>query len=139
LLHDLFPDQSPQATPNPTFIKEQVMSNEVIEPRQSKRGFGSLSAERRSEIARMGGKAVPASKRSFSQNRALAAAAGRKGGQSVPSSKRTFSKNRELAADAGRKGGSNVPAEKRSFHQDPQLAIDAGRKGGHAAHGGAPG
>lgn len=34
------------------------------------------------EIARKGGESVPAEKRSFSQNRALAAEAGRKGGTS---------------------------------------------------------
>lgn len=45
-----------------------------------KRGFASLSPERRTEVARMGGAAVPAEKRSFSQNQALAQAAGAKGG-----------------------------------------------------------
>jgi general stress protein YciG len=64
-----------------------------------------MDAERQREIASMGGKAVPDSKRSFSQNRRLAAEAGRKGGQSVPGSKRSFSQNPELAAEAGRKGG----------------------------------
>lgn len=47
----------------------------------SKRGFASLSPARRTEIAKMGGAAVPAEKRSFSQNHALAVAAGRKGGE----------------------------------------------------------
>jgi general stress protein YciG len=84
----------------------------------------------------MGGKAVPDEKRSFSQNRRLAAEAGRKGGQSVPGSKRSFSQNRELAAVAGRKGGQSVPDEKRSFSQNPELAAEAGRKGGQASHGG---
>jgi general stress protein YciG len=46
----------------------------------SRRGFASLSPEKRREIASMGGKSVPAEKRSFSQNRDLAAEAGRKGG-----------------------------------------------------------
>lgn len=36
--------------------------------------------ERRSEIARMGGKALRPEQRSFSQNRQLASEAGRKGG-----------------------------------------------------------
>ena len=49
--------------------------------RTSNRGFASMDAERQREIASMGGKAVPDSKRSFSQNRRLAAEAGRKGGQ----------------------------------------------------------
>ena len=68
--------------------------------RTSNRGFASMDAERQREIASMGGKAVPDSKRSFSQNRRLAAEAGRKGGQSVPGSKRSFSQNRSLAAEA---------------------------------------
>jgi len=44
------------------------------------RGFASLSAERRSEISRMGGLSVPKEKRSFSQDRELASKAGSKGG-----------------------------------------------------------
>jgi hypothetical protein len=95
-----------------------------------------MNAERQRQIASMGGKAVPDEKRSFSQNRRLAAEAGRKGGQSVPGSKRSFSQNRELAAVAGRKGGQSVPDEKRSFSQNPELAAEAGRKGGQASHGG---
>ena len=80
------------------------------------RGFASMSQERQRQIASMGGKAVPDSKRSFSQNRQLAAEAGRKGGQSVPDAKRSFSQNRRLAAEAGRKGGQashHVPATDR--------------------------
>lgn len=45
-----------------------------------RRGFASLSPERRSEIAKLGGRSVPEEKRSFSQNRDLARDAGRKGG-----------------------------------------------------------
>ena len=73
--------------------------------RTSNRGFASMNQERQRQIASMGGKAVPDEKRSFSQNRELAAVAGRKGGQSVPDEKRSFSQNPELAAEAGRKGG----------------------------------
>lgn len=47
---------------------------------KSKRGFASMSPERRREIAARGGASVPAEKRSFSQNRDLAASAGRSGG-----------------------------------------------------------
>ncbi len=47
----------------------------------SKRGFGSMSPEKKREIASKGGKSVPSAKRSFSQNRDLASEAGRKGGQ----------------------------------------------------------
>lgn len=45
------------------------------------RGFATLSAERRTEIARLGGASVPANKRSFSQDRQLASDAGRRGGE----------------------------------------------------------
>ena len=109
------------------------------EGRTSNRGFASMNQERQRQIASMGGKAVPDEKRSFSQNRRLAAEAGRKGGQSVPGSKRSFSQNRQLAAVAGRKGGQSVPDEKRSFSQNPELAAEAGRKGGQASHGGGGG
>lgn len=49
----------------------------------SKRGFASMDLERQREIASKGGRSVPAEKRSFSQDRELASAAGRKGGQST--------------------------------------------------------
>jgi general stress protein YciG len=78
---------------------------------KSKRGFASLSPERRREIAR-------------------------KGGQSVPPENRSFSQNTELAIAAGRKGGQNVQAANRSFSKNPTLASEAGKKGGHASHGG---
>lgn len=44
------------------------------------RGFACMTPEKRREIASMGGKSVPDDRRSFSQNRDLAATAGRKGG-----------------------------------------------------------
>ena len=47
----------------------------------SKRGFASMDPERQREIARKGGASVPGGKRSFSQDRSLAASAGRKGGE----------------------------------------------------------
>lgn len=47
----------------------------------SKRGFASMDPERQKEIARKGGASVPSEKRSFSQDRSLAAEAGRKGGE----------------------------------------------------------
>lgn len=47
---------------------------------KKKRGFASMSVEKRRAIASMGGKNVPGDKRSFSQDRTLAATAGRKGG-----------------------------------------------------------
>lgn len=48
------------------------------------RGFAAMSPDRLAEIASKGGKSVPPESRSFSQNRALAAAAGKKGGLVVP-------------------------------------------------------
>jgi uncharacterized protein len=49
----------------------------------STRGFASMDREKQLAIARKGGESVPNEKRSFSQDRRLAADAGRKGGQSV--------------------------------------------------------
>ncbi len=68
-------------------------------------GFASMDAEKQRAIASKGGQSVPNEKRSFSQNRDLAAEAGRKGGQNVSDENRSFSRNRDLAAQAGRKGG----------------------------------
>ena len=50
------------------------------ERKKSRRGFAAMSPEKRSAIASLGGKAVPADRRSFSTNPELAAAAGAKGG-----------------------------------------------------------
>jgi general stress protein YciG len=59
----------------------------------------------------------------------------RKGGANVPSEKRSFSQNRTLAAEAGRKGGRRVAPQARSFSRDRSLAAEAGRKGGRMSHG----
>lgn len=48
--------------------------------RPGRRGFAAMDPERRREIARRGGASVPSEKRSFAQDRGLAANAGRKGG-----------------------------------------------------------
>lgn len=45
------------------------------------RGFASMDPEKRREIARKGGASVPKDRRSFSQDRQLAASAGAKGGR----------------------------------------------------------
>jgi general stress protein YciG len=47
----------------------------------ARRGFAAMDKERQREIARKGGASVPDDKRSFSQDRELAASAGRKGGE----------------------------------------------------------
>jgi general stress protein YciG len=76
---------------------------------------------------------IPKSSRGFaSMNPAKQQALARKGGQNVPAEKRTFSRDRALAASAGRKGGEAVPANQRSFSQDRALAVAAGRRGGKA-------
>lgn len=71
----------------------------------SLRGFASMSQDKQRAIARKGGANVPHEKRSFAQNRSLAAEAGRKGGKAVAPQDRSFAQNRALAAAAGRKGG----------------------------------
>lgn len=72
---------------------------------KSKRGFASMTPEKRREIAAKGGRAVPPESRSFSKDATLAASAGQKGGKAVAGDKRSFSQNRDLAASAGRAGG----------------------------------
>ena len=57
--------------------------------RPAKRGFAAMDPERQREIARKGGASVPDEKRSFSQDRDLAAAAGRKGGEASHGGGRT--------------------------------------------------
>ena len=47
----------------------------------SNRGFSSMDAAKQRAIASKGGQSVPNEKRSFTQNRELAAQAGRKGGE----------------------------------------------------------
>ena len=69
-----------------------------------KRGFAAMDPERRRAIAKLGGAAVPAEKRTFSKKRNVASAAGTKGGANVPAEKRTFTTSPELASSAGKKG-----------------------------------
>lgn len=88
------------------------------------RGFAAMDAERQRAIASKGGQSVPDSKRSFSQNRTLAAEAGRKGGQE---SGGNFKNDPARAAAAGRKGGSESGG---NFANDRARAAEAGRKGG---------
>ena len=77
-----------------------------LEKPKSRRGFASMSPERRREIASKGGSSVPKEKRSFAKDPKLASLAGRKGGQSVEPQNRSFSRDLGLAAAAGKKGGS---------------------------------
>jgi general stress protein YciG len=58
------------------------MTNQDSRARKpARRGFAAMDKERQREIARKGGASVPDDKRSFSQDRDLAASAGRKGGE----------------------------------------------------------
>ena len=109
---------------------------QATEGRLSHRGFASMNAERQRQIASMGGKAVPDEKRSFSQNRRLAAEAGPQGrAERAGREAQLLAEPRRWPRIAGRKGGQSVPDEKRSFSQHPELAAQAGRKGGQASHG----
>ncbi len=56
--------------------------------RPALRGFAAMDVERRREIARKGGQSVPDEKRSFAQDRTLAAEAGRKGGRRTQSGRK---------------------------------------------------
>ena len=109
------------------------------EGRTSHRGFASMNAERQRQIASMGGKAVPMRSAASRRIAAWRPRPGARAGRACPGAKRSFSQDRTLAAVAGRKGGQSVPDEKRSFSQHPELAAEAGRKGGQASHGGGTG
>jgi hypothetical protein len=93
----------------------------------SNRGFAAMDQAKQREIASKGGASVPDEKRSFSQDRELAAAAGRKGGQA---SGGNFANNPQRASEAGRKGGQ---ASGGNFANNPSRAAEAGRKGGQAS------
>jgi uncharacterized protein len=56
------------------------MTHASPEQPKKKRGFASMSLDRRREIASMGGRSTPDANRSFSRRRDLASEAGRKGG-----------------------------------------------------------
>ena len=55
----------------------------------ARRGFAAMDKDRQREIARKGAASVPDEKRSYSQDRGLAAAAGRKGGEASHGGGRT--------------------------------------------------
>lgn len=86
-------------------MSPETYYDEVKMTGKKKIGFAAMNPERQKEIARKGGANVPADKRSFAQNRDLAATAGRRGGENVSADRRSFSTNRELARAAGKKGG----------------------------------
>jgi general stress protein YciG len=67
------------------------MARDQVNPQKtpSRRGFAAMDKDRQREIARKGGASVPDEKRSFSQDRELAASAGRKGGEASHAGGRT--------------------------------------------------
>ncbi|MBI2056533.1 MAG: stress-induced protein [Candidatus Sungbacteria bacterium] len=71
-----------------------------------KRGFGSMTPEKRREIARKGGQTAHLKGTAHRYNREEARDAGRRGGQAV-------SVNRQYMAEIGRKGGKNSGERRR--------------------------
>jgi general stress protein YciG len=101
---------------NVSVVDEDLMENSE----KPKRGFAAMDPERRRAIARLGGAAVPAEKRTFSKKRDVASAAGTRGGANVPAEKRTFSIMPELASSAGKKG--NVASRNRRARKSHELS-----------------
>lgn len=101
-------------------VRRTGMGEAVTEqPTPKPRGFARLSPEQRREMAKLGGRSIPAEHRSFSRNPELAKAAGAKGGGKVPAAKRTFSTNRDLARRAGGLGGRNKRTRATALPDDP--------------------
>jgi general stress protein YciG len=73
---------------------------------KSRGGFASMTKERRRELAAKGGKSVPAEKRSFAQDRELAAVAGRKRLQCDDPASRAFSNDHVSDIPSGDEGGN---------------------------------
>jgi uncharacterized protein len=76
-----------------------------MESNKKKKGFASLSPEKRKEIASKGGKAVHEKGNAHKFNSETARKAGKIGGKAV-------SENREHMANIGRKGGEASSASK---------------------------
>ena len=102
------------------------------------RGFASMEQDKQREIARKGGANVPHEKRSFAQDRGLAAEAGRKGGRAVRPERRSFAQNRALAAAAGRKGGQSSQSKRMSEHHQEDDRDNGHSDANDHANGGAP-
>jgi general stress protein YciG len=76
-------------------MTKRIPISKVTGKPKQRRGFAAMDPERRREIARKGGAAVPAEKRSFHRDRELAASAGAKGGEASRAGGRTLgSRNR---------------------------------------------
>ena len=100
----------------------------------SNRGFASMDEDKQRDIASKGGRSVPDQERSFSQDRQLAAEAGRQGGQQSGDQHRggdASGEGQQRAEHAGQsdsrqQGGSG------NFADDRERASEAGRKGGQS-------
>lgn len=88
----------------------------------SNRGFASMDAAKQREIASKGGQSVPAAKRSFSQDRRLAAEAGRKGGQSSHGGGRKQGSPETPAASTPMSGRTDASGEENrdTAHREPE-------------------
>lgn len=94
----------------------------------SNRGFASMDAGKQREIASKGGQSVPAAKRSFSQDRRLAAEAGRKGGQSSHGggrSKQPTTTPGQISETAARPAGIGVATEEREHASNEPEKVDS--------------
>jgi general stress protein YciG len=105
----------------------------------SNRGFASMDDDKQREIASKGGQSVPDEKRSFSQDRELAAEAGRKGGEASGGGNRQGGDGgQQNGGDGGQQNGGqgNQQGGQRggsgNFANDRERASEAGRKGGQA-------
>ena len=110
----------------------------------SNRGFASMDDDKQREIASKGGQSVPDEKRSYSQDRELAAEAGRKGGEASGGNRQGNQGGQQSGGDqGGQSGGQGNPQGGQSgqqgqrggsgnFAEDPERAAEAGRKGGNA-------
>ena len=94
----------------------------------SNRGFASMDEDKQRDIASKGGQSVPDEKRSFSQDRQLAADAGRKGGEASHGGQQQASGSggSQQGGSGSERGGSG------NFANDRERASEAGRKGGQS-------
>lgn len=93
---------------------------------QSGRGFAGMDDHKQRDIASKGGQSVPAEKRSFSQDPALASEAGKRGGEQSHGGRQQSASNSDRQQDGSseNRGGSG------NFADDRGRASEAGRKGG---------
>ncbi len=97
------------------------VDNMQMDPPKKLRGFAAMTPEKRKAIAAVGGKSVPAEKRSFSKSKELAVNAGRAGGLRVEPGKRAFSRDAEAARRAGQKGGLATRRTKTPGTDEPTI------------------